>query len=133
MEEKRIFPRVKGDLEWLFVIQIDNNGKKIITETKDISCSGLRCKTDEYFAKESIVELILLLPLTERGLIFEKIKCTGKIVRCSLYIDNNKREIFETAFEFLNLEEKHHQKISKYITYVQEIAEKITNPFYAPQ
>jgi len=120
-EERRLFPRVRGDLEWLFVIQIKKAGKNIITETKDISCSGIRCKTDEYFDKESVVELILLLPLTEKGLLFEKIKCKARTIRCSLHIDPANRETFETAFEFLDIEDKNVEKLSKYVNYVQKL------------
>ena len=117
MKDRRIFPRVKTDSEWLFVVQVsrgDSSG--VITETKDISCSGLRCKTDEYFEKDSIVELTVLLPLTEKGLIFEKIKCQAKIARCALVINKaNSREYFDTAFEFIDFKSKHKEKVSKYV------------------
>ncbi|MBU0650895.1 PilZ domain-containing protein [bacterium] len=122
MEERRYFPRVRGDLEWLFVIQINNGDKRIITETKDISQSGIRCKMDEYCEKASVVELIILLPLTEKGLIFEKVKCKGKTIRCELFIGKDNREVYDIAFEFVDLTDKNREKLSKYVSYVQKIA-----------
>ena len=121
MRERRNYRRVRGDLEWLFVLQIDNGENRTITETKDISSYGIRCKVDEYCAKDSIVELVLLLPLTEKGLIFEKIECRGRTVRCELFIDKYQREVYDTAFEFLELTDKHYKKLSRYIGYVEHI------------
>ncbi len=121
MENRRLYPRVRGDLEWLFVIQIEHGDKKIITETKDISFSGIRCKMDEYCEKGSIVELLLLLPLTEKGLIFEKIACKGRTTRCELFIDRDQREVYSVAFEFTEISQDSIKKLSQYVDSLQHL------------
>ena len=120
MDERRTFPRGKGDLEWLFVVQINHENEKVVTETKDISCSGIRCKTDGFFEKGITVELMILLPLTDKGLIFEKIKCEARSVRCALWIEKE-RESYDTAFEFVSLPDEHKEKISQYVEHAEAL------------
>lgn len=120
MEEKRAYPRVRGDLEWLFVVQITSEHSSVITETKDISCSGIKCCVDDFFPENKAVEIVLLLPLTEKGLIFEKVKCRANTVRC-IPVRKDDKDAYETAFTFLDLKEEDRKKIDQYVMHAQEI------------
>ncbi len=119
--ERRLAVRGRGDLEWLFVIQIDSEHAVVVTETKDISSSGIHCRLDAYFPKDSIVDITILLPLTEKGLIFEKIKCKGRTIRCALLSDACGKEYHDVAFTFHGLTDAQKTKIEGYVRHVQEI------------
>jgi len=120
MEEKRNYPRVRADLEWLFVVQVTSDCSSVITETKDISCSGIRCCVDDFFPENQEVEVVLLLPLTEKGLIFEKVKCRATTVRC-VAVRKEEKEAYETAFTFIDLKDEDRKKIDQYVMHTQEI------------
>ncbi len=120
MKEKREYPRVRGDLEWLFVVQITAEHSSVITETKDISCSGIKCCVDDFFPENKEVEIVLLLPLTEKGLIFEKVKCQAKTIRC-VGVRKENKNAYATAFSFIDLKDADRKKIDQYVMHAQEI------------
>ncbi|OED34561.1 hypothetical protein AB834_06520 [PVC group bacterium (ex Bugula neritina AB1)] len=118
MEDKRLYPRVRGDLEWLFVVQVTLNDVSVITETKNISCSGIKCCVDDFFLENTCVELVLLLPLTVKGLIFEKVKCRARTVRCFSFLQEGK-DVYDVGFEFIDLAEEDQKKIEQYVVHAQ--------------
>ena len=40
-------------------------------------------------------------------------------MRCELFIDKDNREVYNIAFEFVDLSDKNQEKLAKYVDYVQ--------------
>ncbi|MFH1519636.1 MAG: PilZ domain-containing protein [Candidatus Omnitrophota bacterium] len=78
--ERRYYPRI----ECSFPVTIRGEGFTLIIETKNISCSGLYCKTNETGLLKGEVRVILLLnrSRSSRITVWPKvIDCIGVIVR----------------------------------------------------
>lgn len=77
-EERRKHRRVKADI----AIAIQDADSNVITETRDISVSGIACKTNKVFSEMSRVEITLLIPGQSKGkTVTRKVTCQGVVVR----------------------------------------------------
>lgn len=114
--DRRGSDRLPTTKDWLCVVQILWNDSVIISEVRNISNSGLKCRVEEYLTPGSVVNLLLLLPITEQGLRFRRIDVSSKIVRCQQI----EEEAYDVGLRFELLDPKTLEDLSQYI----EIMEK---------
>ena len=76
--EQRRHPRI----EYSVPIKISAPSADLVTETRNISCSGAYCRINKYLELMTKLKIILLLPVRKDGKVStKKITCTGVVVR----------------------------------------------------
>lgn len=76
--EKRRDPRVENSLS----IKLSSPQVDIVTETKNLSSSGVYCKVDRYLEPMTRLGIILLLPQRRNSRVTtRKVSCGGVVVR----------------------------------------------------
>lgn len=112
--ERRKYPRVEKSLP----LKISREDLDIITETKNISCSGAYCQIDKYLPLMSKVEIVLLLPIESHNkkIITKKIKCIGVVVRSEPVILKGVDSAYHNvAIFFTELNKADRNTIAQYI------------------
>ena len=86
---------------------------QIVTESQNISASGVYCHSGHYLAPLSKIALTIVLPGfgARRGRV-EMVKCDGVIVRCEQLSGKNARH-YELACAFIDLEDAHRDLLSE--------------------
>ncbi len=111
--ERRRHPRLKGVLP----LKIFKRGLDVITETKNISCSGVYCRVNKPIAVMSKIGITLLLPIQSNDRVLtKKIKCSGVVVRSEPVIVKEAYTAWQNiAIFFTDLSNKDKNKIAQYI------------------
>lgn len=79
MQDMRKDPRVKKKLPF----KIGCKRTVILTQTKNISCSGAYCAIDKIIPVMSKVKVAMTIPVQDgRKVLQKKIACNGVVVRC---------------------------------------------------
>jgi hypothetical protein len=100
-------------LEHNVPVNISGGDIDIVTETKDLSCSGAFCRVNKFIAPMTKLKLNLLLPLRKNGKIVDKrINCEGVVVRTEAAADG---ESFHAAIFFSDISPKDSQIISEFV------------------
>lgn len=90
-----------------------------VSETKNLSSSGLYCKIDKYIAPLSKVDMILLIPQSKaRPSAKEqckKIECIGTVVRTELVNDPVDGDYYNVAIFFSDIRKQDKSCIEKFI------------------
>ncbi|MDP8263409.1 MAG: PilZ domain-containing protein [Candidatus Ancaeobacter aquaticus] len=124
--ERRIHPRGKADWEFLFAVEIDCRGKKLISEVKDISCGGLMCKVNKKFQLGKEIKIAFLLPNYKKsGLSFNKVSNEGLVIRCESHPEPHDMKCNEIAIAFQNLKKSDKTHINKYVSYVADMEKEM--------
>jgi c-di-GMP-binding flagellar brake protein YcgR len=90
---------------------------QIVTETQNISASGVYCSSLHYLAPASKVELTIVLPrLPGSHGAKELIKCEGIVVRCEPPARRGERH-YELACMFSGLDERRRALIEEFVTW----------------
>lgn len=109
--DARLSMRVEGSSE------TDGAQAQLVTESQNISASGIYCLSDHYLAPLSKVALTIVLPRVpgSRGA-KELIKCEGIVVRCE---GPRKRgdQHYELACMFSGLEPEWRRRIDEFVTW----------------
>jgi hypothetical protein len=114
-KEKREYPRIKKNLP----LKISREDEDIITETRNISCSGVYCRISAPVPMMSKIKMTLLLPLENQGKVkTHKIECRGIVVRSEPVRDldgrrNDSRH--NIAVFFTDLTKPQRTKIAQYV------------------
>lgn len=88
----------------------------IVTESRNISGSGVYCVSPHYVAPLSKVAVTLVLPgLPGRTPRRRLLKCEGVVVRCQNQVLTGKERAFELACSFLGLEDDTRQLLDEYV------------------
>jgi PilZ domain len=113
--EKRRHPR----LETKIPIKISNDQGDILTETRNLSCSGAFCRVDRRLEVMSKLKIHLLLPFrkNEDKVVTKKVSCQGVIVRVQAAADG---EHYDAAIFFNDIAPKDALAISEFIENVLE-------------
>ena len=92
---------------------------QIVTETQNISASGVYCTSLHYLAPASKVELTIVLPRLPGGEgAKELIKCEGIVVRCESPTRGERGERgYELACMFLGLDERRRILLEEFVTW----------------
>jgi hypothetical protein len=122
---RRRHERSRADWEYLFAIEINHKGKKIISEVKDISCGGLMCKVNQNIQPGKEVKIAFLIPgYTTTGVKFHRVENKGLVVRCEHFPEVHDMNCHRLGIAFQNLCKKDKGVIEKFVQYAQGV-EKI--------
>ena len=122
-QEKRRHLRV----EYQIPLKISSDHGDILTETKNLSCSGAYCRVNQRLEPMTKLRVHLLLPLRKSDKITtKKIACHGVVVRSQSV---SGEEYYDTAIFFSDIAPKDSRTISEFVESLMEkkIAESSNN------
>jgi hypothetical protein len=91
---------------------------QIVTESQNISCSGVYCYSSHYLAPLSKVDLTIVLPqMPDRKARQELVKCEGIVVRCESTTSRSPVRQFELACMFSELDAAQRERIEAFVTW----------------
>jgi len=95
----------------------DGDRTQIVTESQNISASGVYCSSSHYLAPLSKVALTIVLPRLPGGRgAKELIKCEGIVVRCDPPVRRADKR-FELACMFSGLDERRRMLLDEFVTW----------------
>lgn len=111
--ERRKHPR-SGQI---LPLKISKKGLDVITETRNVSCSGVYCQVSKPLPLMSKVGITLLLPMhLGNKTSTEKIKCSGVVVRSEPAIVEQAEVAYQKiAVFFTEISKKDKNKITQYV------------------
>lgn len=114
--ERRRSSRIKKNIP----LKIKEASFDSVSETKNLSSSGLYCKIDKYVAPLSKVDMILLIPQLSLKKLEEKeqckrIECVGTVVRTELVNDPVEGDYYNVAIFFSEIKKSDKAAIEKFI------------------
>ena len=112
--ERRKHPR----RETVLSLKISKRGLDVITETRNISCSGVYCRVNKPLPIMAKIGVTLLLPIQNRRnrVNTEKIRCNGVVVRSEPAIVKEADTAYQNvAIFFTDLSKKDKDKITQYV------------------
>jgi hypothetical protein len=98
----------------------DGDLTKIVTESQNISASGVYCTSPHYLAPLSKVALTIILPsLAKKSSAGARrlLKCDGIVVRCLPAGSRPRRQAYELACSFVGLDPRHRDVIEEFVTW----------------
>jgi hypothetical protein len=115
--ERRRKPRADARLSMRVEGVQDGQSAQIVTESQNISASGVYCTSSHYLAPLSKVALTIVLPKLPgtRGA-QDLVKCDGIVVRCEPTARRADRK-FELACMFSGLDERRRALIDDFVTW----------------
>jgi len=114
--ERRKKTRVDARLSMRVEGSHEGEAAQIVTESQNISASGVYCTSSHYLSPASKVALTIVLPKLPGGRgAKELIKCDGIVVRCEPL--PRKLDGFELACMFSGLDEKRRALIDEFVTW----------------
>jgi len=115
--ERRNKPRADARLSMRVEGVTDGESGQIVTESQNISASGVYCTSSHYLAPFSKVGLTIVLPRLPGGRAAkELIKCEGIVVRCQPTAKKSERH-FELACAFSGLDEKRRGMLDDFVAW----------------
>lgn len=111
--ERRKQPRTETKLP----LKISKKGLDLITETRNISSSGVYCRVNKPLPLMSKIGLTLLLPICRKTKVnTEKVRCNGVVVRSEPTIIREADTAYQNiAIFFTDLSKKDRDMISQYV------------------
>ena len=107
--ERRKNPRV----DHIIPLRISSDDVEIVTETENLSCSGVYCRSNKFIEPMTKLKIHLLLPFKKnKRTTTKKISCQGIVVRCET-VPN--AEHFNIAIFFNDISPKDIQTISDFV------------------
>lgn len=128
--ERRDRPRADARLSMRVESADEGAHAQIVTESQNISASGVYCLASHYLAPLSKVGLTIVLPhLPGRRSGQELVKCEGIVVRCEPLTRRGERH-FELACMFSDLDGKRRDLIEEFVTWrnLQALREATRTP-----
>jgi len=124
--DRRRHERSRADWEYLFAIEIDHKGKKIISEVKDISCGGLMCKVNQNIQPGKEVKMAFLIPCyTKTGVRFHLVVNRGLVVRCEHFPEPHYMSCHRLGVAFQCLSKKDKGIIEKFVSYAKGVERRL--------
>ena len=109
IKEKRLHPRIDNSIP----IKISAEDADFVTESKNISCSGVYCKVDKYIEPMTKLKILLLLPMRKAGKVTtKKVSCGGVVVRTENILHE---EGFHTAIFFNDIHSKGSRMLAEFV------------------
>ncbi|MCC6348143.1 MAG: PilZ domain-containing protein [Candidatus Eisenbacteria bacterium] len=91
---------------------------QIVTESQNISASGVYCLSSHFLPPLSKVQLTIVLPkLPGRGHAQELVKCEGIVVRCELLPQRKSDPRYQLACMFSGLERAKSELLEEFVTW----------------
>lgn len=117
MEERRKFPRVKASLS----LKISGKEYDTLTETKNISVTGIYCAIDRPLEPMTKLNIVLLIPFKKNNRkVVKKITCEGVVVRKD-FLKNNGKYSYQIAIYFNSISEKNKKVITTYVNLLPQL------------
>ena len=112
IEERRKHQRVKKQVP----LKIADKTFDIITETVDISPSGIYCRITRLLPLMSKIEVILLLPSRSNKRQAKKIRCQGVVVRSEpVILKDTEKAHYNVAIFFTAISKRDQNAIASYV------------------
>ena len=116
-QERRRSPR----LEHTVPLKLSSGDIEIVTETSNLSSSGVYCRVNAYIEPMTKLKIHLLLPIKKTSRTSTKrISCQGVVVRAESVPDHN---YFNAAIFFNDIQPKDIQTISDFIEHMLDSGE----------
>ena len=109
--ERRKYPRVRDEN---ISIKLSGDGVDTITQSLDVSASGIYCKVKKHIPLMSRVQLVLTLPGKGESS-NSSMDVEGIVVREHPVIENGRVHHYDLAIFFDSLLPKHRKKLIQYI------------------
>ncbi|NTV29039.1 MAG: PilZ domain-containing protein [Candidatus Omnitrophica bacterium] len=107
--ERRKCPRVSNNVP----LKIFSPDADLVTETKNISCSGAYCRINRYLEPMTKLKVVLLLPVRKNGKVTaKKVSCGGVVVRTENILNE---EGFNTAIFFNDIKPRDTRIIAEFV------------------
>jgi hypothetical protein len=92
---------------------------KIVTESQNISASGVYCHASHYLAPLSKVQLTIVLPRVPGGAgpTQELLKCDGIVVRCNQRVGDRTGTPYELACMFSGLDSDSRARLEEFVSW----------------
>lgn len=109
-QDRRQHPRLENNIP----IKIFTDDGDIVTETANISRSGIYCKVDKFINPMTKLKISLLIPLRKNGKsTTKKITCEGAVVRSEEAEDE--KEAYNVAIFFQDISRRDADHIADYV------------------
>ena len=110
IHERRRHPRLEKNIP----LKLCGDEFDVVTETRNLSCSGAYCRVDKYFEPMTKLKIHLLLPLKkgQKG-VTRKVSCQGVVVRVESQPGS---EYFNIAIYFNEISKRDIKCIAEYIS-----------------
>lgn len=117
--ERRKTPRADARLSMRLEGGLAEAGEtQIVTESQNISSSGVYCYCSHFLAPLCKVDLTIVLPKLPGGAsVQELIKCEGIVVRCEATTSRSPVRQFELACMFSDLDVESRERIESFVTW----------------
>lgn len=113
MNEKRSYPRIEGNL----ALKLFSSDCDLVTETKNISCSGAYCAVNKNIEPMTKLDIVLLVPngnkATQKNV--KKINCKGVVVR-SEHVQDNGKQSYCIGIYFSEIKDPDRRALASYIS-----------------
>jgi PilZ domain len=114
--ERRRQPRAEARLSMRVEGGHEGNSAQVVTESQNISASGVYCTSSHFMAPLSKVQLTLVLPRLPGRSAQELVKCEGIVVRCDV-IERRGNPSYELACMFSDLDVPRRALIDEFVTW----------------
>ncbi len=112
IKERRGHTRAKKQLP----LKIADKSFDIITETTDVSSSGIYCRVTRHLPVMSKIEVILLVPTKANGKQTKKVKCKGVVVRTEpVILSDTDKAHYNTAIFFTDIPKKDQKLLESHV------------------
>ncbi len=112
IRERRKHHRTKKQLP----LKIADNSFDVITETVDISPSGIYCRVTRLLPLMSKIEVMILLPAKSGSAKTTKIKCRGVVVRSEpVILNDTDKAHYNIAIFFTDISRKDQKSIEEHM------------------
>ncbi|MBU0759025.1 MAG: PilZ domain-containing protein [Candidatus Omnitrophica bacterium] len=113
IKERRKHLRAKKQLP----LKIADKSFDVITETVDISPSGIYCRITRLLPVMSKIEVIMLVPVKGNGRYTKKIRARGVVVRSEpVILENTDRAHYNVAIFFTDISKKDQKAVEAYVS-----------------
>lgn len=108
-KERRRSPRIDNSIP----LKISSEDFDIVTESKNLSCSGAYCTVSQYLEPMTKLKIQLLLPFKHNHKVStKKVSCSGVVVRTEPYPEQKN---FNVAIYFNEVHDRDKKTIADYI------------------
>ncbi|MCK4852259.1 MAG: PilZ domain-containing protein [Candidatus Omnitrophica bacterium] len=112
-KERRKYPRIKDkDIS----VKLEGEGFSTITQSLDVSASGIYCKVVERIPLMTRLQIVLSLPAKDRSSGSTNMDIEGVVVREHPVMKDGRVEHYDVAIFFNTLMPKERKKLTQYIS-----------------
>ncbi len=117
--ERRASERADAKLSMRVEAAAGAGSPQIVTESQNISSSGIYCLSSHYLAPLSKVQLTIVLPRVpgSEGAAQELVKCESIVVRCDQRAGDRSETPYELACMFTGLEPELRRRVEEFVTW----------------